>query len=188
MTNFQYTPTIPDGPNNPSVDQPGMKINAQSINDILAIDHVTFNADNGGTHKQVVFSSNNVPSLPATFPTLFTNTVSGLPQIFFYSGSEAQSSNQYSSASNFSTFLLGGLILKGGSITLSASPQVINYASLSPAISAFINNTLAVFITPTNPAGVTSSSYISSVNASSFTITQRNPVTSPSFYFLAIGF
>ena len=64
MTNFNYNPGVPAGPNNPSVDQPDMLTNTISIQDILAIDHVTFRADNGGTHKQITFSSENTPAAP----------------------------------------------------------------------------------------------------------------------------
>lgn len=47
-----YNRDIPDTPNNPSVDQPKMKTNTNSIDDIIAVDHISFNATNGGTHKQ----------------------------------------------------------------------------------------------------------------------------------------
>ena len=56
-----YELNIPDGPNNPSQDQPKMKINTNAVNTILATDHVSFNTASGGTHKQVTLSSKNVP-------------------------------------------------------------------------------------------------------------------------------
>lgn len=62
MTTFSYNDNIPNGPHNPTVDQPDMLINTQSIDGILAIDHVSFNASNGGTHLQATFSSKNTPS------------------------------------------------------------------------------------------------------------------------------
>lgn len=122
MTNFSYNTGVPNAPNNPSIDQPVMLNNTQSIDGILDVDLVGFNADDGGTHKQVTFSSNNVPTLPT--PTaggnnigiLFTNTVGSgtVDQLFYYAGTAAQSSSQYvnSASTNGSTFLLGGIIMK----------------------------------------------------------------------------
>jgi len=64
-----YNRDIPDAPNNPSVDQPKMKENTNSVYDIIDIDHITFEANNGGTHKQTSFegfSSGNVIGQPAS--------------------------------------------------------------------------------------------------------------------------
>lgn len=82
MTNFPYNNTVPGANNDPSVDQPDMLENFQSIggpsptaSGIIGIDHVGFNATDGGTHKQVTYSSNNVPGAqtnPAS--TAYTNT------------------------------------------------------------------------------------------------------------------
>lgn len=67
MTNFSYDDTIPATNNNPSADQPKMLINTQSTKAILAVDHVTFGANDGGTHKQINFTGKNVP---VGFPAL----------------------------------------------------------------------------------------------------------------------
>jgi hypothetical protein len=61
MSIFDYTRDIPDAPNNPSNDQPKMKINNNSVEDLIAVDHVTFRASPGGTHKQTTFSTKNTP-------------------------------------------------------------------------------------------------------------------------------
>lgn len=49
---FTYNTAVPASGNNPSNDQPDMLTNTQSIDGILDVDHVTFNAANGGTHRQ----------------------------------------------------------------------------------------------------------------------------------------
>lgn len=61
MSLFTYNRDIPDGPNNPSNDQPKMQVNTNSIDDLLAIDHVSFNVTTApnGTHLQTTFSSKN---------------------------------------------------------------------------------------------------------------------------------
>jgi hypothetical protein len=75
---FTFDATIPAAANNPSVDQPGMLQNNVATNGILAVDHVTFNALSGGTHKQVTLSSKNVPGAQ-TDPqsVLYSNNITG---------------------------------------------------------------------------------------------------------------
>src|SRR6266849_4452913 len=99
MPNYTYTGNIPAAGNNPSNDQPNMQTNTNSIASIVNVDLYGFGNNNGGTHQQVTFSGNNVPSLPATVPVLFTNTVDGagnslpgsLAQLFLYTGSASKS-------------------------------------------------------------------------------------------------
>lgn len=73
---FTFNTNIPAANNNPSVDQPDMLTNNQSTDALLAVDHVSFNALNGGQHKQVTFNNRNVPGAQ-TDPqaVLYTNTV-----------------------------------------------------------------------------------------------------------------
>lgn len=75
MSLFTFNSSIPAANNNPSVDQPDMLANNQATEGILNIDHITFNKNNGGQHKQVTFNSNNVPTGLPTDPTsiLYTN-------------------------------------------------------------------------------------------------------------------
>ena len=124
MTAYSYNNGVPSANNDPSVDQPNMLINTQSINSLLGIDHVSFNAAGGGRHNQVTFAGNNPATLPATPPVLFVNNQDGngnnlpggLAQLFYYSGTDAQSQLQYtnSGAGYGSVLLPGGLILKFG--------------------------------------------------------------------------
>jgi hypothetical protein len=83
---ISYNLDIPDGPNNPSNDQPKMKTNTNSINTWTAIDHVEFGSAPAGSHKQTTFSSKNVPGAQ-TDPSsvLYTNsgTASTVAQPFF---------------------------------------------------------------------------------------------------------
>ncbi len=85
---FTFNDGIPAANNNPSVDQPDMLSNNVSTNGILAVDHISFNAPNGGTHKQVTFIGKNVPGAQ-TDPTsvLYTNsgTASSVADLFFRS-------------------------------------------------------------------------------------------------------
>ena len=175
---ISYNNGIPAANNNPSTDQPNMKTNTDAIDTLLAIDHVSFNTASGGTHKQVTFSSNNIPATPVSPPILFTNTVSGLPQLFFYSGSSAQSSNQYnineavpgSAGTGGSTFLLGGIILKWGVVSASDNTS-ISFSTNAGA--AFPNACFGVFLTLYTSSSSSSNALILSVSptptASAFT-------------------
>lgn len=75
MPTFTYNTDIPDAPNDPSVDQPKMKVNTNSIDDILEVDHISFNAANGGTHKQNTYPGYNVAGAQVgTASTAYTST------------------------------------------------------------------------------------------------------------------
>ncbi len=73
MTNFTYNPDIPDGPNNPSDDQPKMKINTNSTAGIINVDHIGFGQNNGGTHRQVTLTNEPAPGLGGGNGVLFAN-------------------------------------------------------------------------------------------------------------------
>lgn len=55
MPNINYINDIPDGPHNPSADQPDMKINTNAVDTIFAVDHYSFKNNNGGLHKQSTY-------------------------------------------------------------------------------------------------------------------------------------
>lgn len=73
---FTFNTNIPAANNNPSVDQPDMLGNNVATDGIIAVDHISFNALNGGQHKQVTFNNKNVPGAQ-TDPqsVLYTNNV-----------------------------------------------------------------------------------------------------------------
>ncbi len=53
MPFLDYNRDIPDGPNNPSDDQPLMKINNNSIDTLIAVDHAGFKNNDGGYHTVI---------------------------------------------------------------------------------------------------------------------------------------
>lgn len=150
MSSFVYNRDIPNAPNDPSVDQPNMKINNNSIEDWSAVDHVGYNTSGGGRHLQVTFNSNNVPGVfPVSPPILFTNLQNSIPQLFFFSGDAAHSSNQYviggSDNSSGSVLLMGGIIVKWFTVTFTANFQAFTFAGLG--INAFPNHAFAASVT-----------------------------------------
>lgn len=186
MSLYIYNAGVPNSDNDPSIDQPDMLINAQSIASIIGEDHVTFNNAVGGTHKQVRFSSNNEPALPTVYPTLFTKVPSGgsKAELFFYSGSAAQSSTQYVVAAQGSVVLTAGIILKWGNVGLTSDGATINF------VNAFPNNCFQVFLTIKDTTQKQAFLNVNQITTTGFTIrTIRSDGASvqTAFEYLAIG-
>lgn len=183
MALFTFDTTVPASGNNPSQDQPVMLNNNVATNGIIATDHVTFNANNGGQHKAITFNqdASYVPVPPVSPPQLFTDTVAGLAQLKYYSGDAAHSANQYVVGTQGSTFLLGGMILKWGTGGASPGPgyQTTTFAS------AFPNNCFTVIICASDPLLKDQIAVVSS-NASSF-VASRIGLGSVGINYIAIG-
>jgi len=191
---FNYDPTIPNPPNDPADDVSIMQTNSSSISGLIAVDHVGFNVAAGGTHKQVTFSSNNIPSATPTFPTAFTalpTLYAGTPnkaQLFFYPpvSSAAGSKDQYKLTGTGSVLLLGGIILKWGLVTIGNG----NQTEATTFVTDFPNNCFNVQLTPTsNPAGLTSGNYpgVATQSVSGFTASRNGTGTALTYFYTAIG-
>src|SRR5437868_3312089 len=110
---FTFDSSIPASANNPSNDQPIMLTNNIASEGIIAVDHIGYNVAGGGQHKEVTFNNDPArgypftPAVPTSPPVLFAkDNAANIPQLFWYSGSGAVGSTQYSEAANFGTFLL----------------------------------------------------------------------------------
>lgn len=118
MPNFTYTTDIPDGPNNPSFDQPKMKTNTNSTDSIIEVDHYSFNDNLGGYHKIVDFVNQGV--IPATPAGVGCQLLSGANNLIFANaqipaGTFLTNSNAPPvAATKGSTFLAGGMIMQWG--------------------------------------------------------------------------
>ena len=91
MTTFNYIIDRPSPPNNPSTDVPDMKTNCNSINSILAVDHVSFNAANGGFHNVIHFTQQvSDPAADGSHGQLYTKLVTNYSNsdtaLFFETG------------------------------------------------------------------------------------------------------
>lgn len=199
---FSYTKDIPNAPNNPSKDQPNMKVNTNSTNDLIAVDHFSFNVANGGKHEQVQLPVR----IGSDFPAIIGQGTAYSKAIGF--GNDAQlfwrfangglsplqiTGNQYLAASNGYVPLMNAMLLQWGRVTgLSGgwptTPQVLTYASSGNV--AFQNNTFAVFTTFIGPT----SSSSGDITINSFTNTQfiwqfsgSSSASFGGFYWVAIG-
>jgi hypothetical protein len=64
MANFPYNSNVPNPPDNPSADVGDMQTNSGSIANIIAVDHIGFNLNNGGWHT-ILHQPNNANGGPA---------------------------------------------------------------------------------------------------------------------------
>lgn len=71
MPFFSYNRDIPFASNNPSDDQPDMQTNTNSIDDLIEVDHFSFEDANGGYHQKSTYVAGGNPG-----------SVSGAAQIF----------------------------------------------------------------------------------------------------------
>ena len=68
-----YTLNIPDGPNNPSQDQPLMKANTNAIDALISSDHITFNNGVQTGYHNIIHQKNRTTNPP---------TVAGINQVY----------------------------------------------------------------------------------------------------------
>lgn len=142
MPLYTYNRDTPDTPDDPSVSQPDMFQNTNSIDDLIDEDHYSFNDNNGGLHKQARLVAGSLPSGRASgLGTIYTKTVTraavNTTEQFYvadnslneyqmtqtipasYAGTFAQQAAYGSPPAGFSqvggwTFLPGGLIYQWG--------------------------------------------------------------------------
>lgn len=188
---FTYTTDIPDGPNNPSNDQPDMKINTNSIDSIIAVDHVGFNTPKGGFHKQVKFTANQAaPGFGTGVGDIYANTASGNSWPFWENalGSFQLAGNQTAS-SNGRVVIPGGIILQWGTGGLGSSSSQQNFVFPT----AFTNNCFNIQATATYSGGVPGGAASVAIRPSTVTTTgfsflyQTNASNYTNFYWFAIG-
>lgn len=88
---FPFNFNIPAAGNNPSDDQPEMLQNNQSSNSMWNVDHVSYNNNAGGKHKQVTFNTQNVAGAQVDPESvLYTNagSASTNSQLYFRNADE----------------------------------------------------------------------------------------------------
>jgi hypothetical protein len=188
MSNYTYTKGRPVGNQSPAAQRSTLQTNNDSAFDIWTEDHFGFEDDAGGTHKQVTFSGNNEPSSPTNPPVLFTNTQDGagttlpgsLAQLFFYTGEESKSKDQYRSQSPGSVLLPGGIVVKWGYGTATTA------GSSNSFVTPFPTTCFGVVLTAIQAGGSDVVFLKTGPTASAFTAFSTSFGTSTIFY-LAIG-
>ncbi|MBS3903751.1 MAG: hypothetical protein KGZ39_00310 [Simkania sp.] len=188
---FTYTRDIPATNNNPSSDQPNMKENTNSIDDLIAVDHVSFGNATGGLHKQVHYVSNQAaPGVGSAVGVEFVNSVAGLlgtvSSLFFQNGTSTKQLTNLAlttSGTNYSITTPWGLILNFGFNAGAATSNAITFST------AFSTSVLAVFMTlSSNSASGSQLSVRASPGPSTTGFTGILSTAGFGFYYLAIGY
>lgn len=190
---ISYNTNIPFSTHNPSDDQPLMEENFNSISQWVDVDHVGFDPGGGATsgqHLQVTFNSNNVPGTPTSPPVLFTNNVLSVPQLFFYSGATfSQYSNVAAGVTGGSTYMMGGIVMKWGTVNCPDNSPVL-FSTICG--SAFPNNCFSfipvvIKANTSNPINVTVNNFSSTAFTLRISFQSSGTPTSSNIYFIAVG-
>jgi len=122
MSLFPFNTGIPASGDNPSVDQPLMLQNNVSTNAILAVDHNTFNVNQGGYHQDIhMVPQMSIPATIAGIGQLFAQTVTiasvSDTQLFFKTGDGILNQLTGSNAAFNGFAYFGNIILQWGVVS-----------------------------------------------------------------------
>jgi hypothetical protein len=130
---ISYTLGIPNGPDNPSNDQPNMKTNNDNIAAFVAIDHQPFDVNNSGYHTDVHMIPQSPPVAIGGIGQLFSQnvTVNSIvdTQLFFKTGLNGLSQLTGNAAVSPGYQWIGGVLLKWGRNPIGA----VSFSSTFPA-------------------------------------------------------
>jgi len=193
---FTYIDNIPNGPDNPSNDQPNMQINTNSISGILGVDHVGFNLPNGGYHTiihQVPLVSD--PSPIAGIGQLYSKNVTinatTDTQLFYITGLGGISELTGSSATANGFVWAGGILFQWGKVN-SITDGSVSFNS-SPNFNfphgCFSVQTTPFWVGSSEPNGAAGIS-VKNISNTGFTWvfnTNSSQYTGGGFYWFAVG-
>jgi len=144
MPFYIYSDDIPFATNNPSVDQPKMQTNTNSIDSLINIDHVSFNDNLGGYHRvihQQKAPGNVDPAKIDLTGQIYvkdvTNGTTTDQSLFFESGGgRVTQLTAFSAplttvvgANNGYVFLPGGILMQWGEIALTTGNPTVTFAA-----------------------------------------------------------
>jgi hypothetical protein len=182
---FSYFPNVPNGPNDPADDQPQMQTNTVSISSLISVDHVGFNAPNGGLHKQVTMKNQSPPALGSGDGVFFAslNNSNSYPAWRNALGPIAMMTNPPLQAATGYSPLPGGMLIQWGIGTTTNPSTLINFGT-SFSLLGVAANPYTVVCTPLiNTTGIYSVTAVSNLD---FQFT-RTAGANYSFYWIAIG-
>ncbi len=205
MSSFTYNLNIPNGPNNPSADQPLMQTNTNSINSIISVDHFPFQStgQQDGYHKQVSLVNQAAPGVPANANGVLFSNIANTLSFPFWQNSLGNFSLASTTPSliNFITSLPGGFIIQFGIVNgshggdnhfvsgdtgtvtfVNAFPTALNFVFTQPVWNSAVNTaplSQATFAVDNNPAKFLKTAFSWSLDTGSSSYT--------SFFWVAIG-
>ena len=197
MPAFTYFITIPNATDQISQSQSQLKSNFQAINELVNVNHGSFNTANFGKHLFVEMPAGAPPTTAANEVGLWSavSGFSGVPALFFSPQSTAGGFEISTSGRQFYTTPVPGIFQPGGSWIRFPSGVLYKWGNFSGAgpynfqttdlsgngIPAFINAPDIVMVTAVNPT--TSVSVVSTNNL----LVNVNLVGGTTFSYIAIG-
>ncbi len=187
MPTFNYFLNIPDGPNNPSNDQPLMKTNTNSTDSIIGVDHFTFETNNrDGLHQQINMFAQASPVRQGDVVE-YVNTYQGRNVLFAKNSTD--DTPLYFRASNGSTGFTssyGATITQWGAIAATSGNPSVSFPLTFP--NTVFNIQVTRQHSPSSP-GATFSFWVdnTTITSSGFTIINNDGHTW-SYNWMAIGF
>lgn len=192
MPLITYTRDIPDANNNPSADQPDMKINNNNIDTIIDVDHFSFNDTNfSGIHKQVRLRDQPAPALGDGTGLMFADNPfpDGFSWPFWRNagGTELMVGPSLNNANGY--ILVGAYMVQWGFVN-STTNGTVAFAPAFSAVPYHIATTVyfdSGSATPTTAASVTIDKNAASTTAAQFKWKYTGSGSGTGFYWLAIG-
>ena len=197
MTFLSYNLNIPFQSNKPSVDQPRMFINTNSIGSWVDVDHYGFGSPTGGQHQMcTLLVQPGVPALRTSgMGTLYAKSVSGRSQLFMSpdaTGSEFQLTRvSVTNISRFGTFTQYATFNDGsgntykfqGGWSFLPGGLFIQYGIVTPTVGVFTSNPITVsFPTPfTGNTAIVTVSAVTTSNSNFATNIQAASVSATTF-------
>jgi len=208
MTGFVYNTGIPAGPNNPSADQPLMQTNTNSINSLIAVDHVGFNqtvfgnSNSGGWHTIIHQPAQSASPAPSSnqFTQLYCKSYTPNSSPAGSAGSQLFMTNNGGTIQMTGTALISnggfaycnGLIFQWGQVTFGVlETGSVTFQSVSSGNSIpFPSGCLNVQATLIGTSSSSQTIQITSKSATGFSwqfTTTPSATSYTGFYWLAIG-
>lgn len=173
-----YNRDIPDAPNNPSTDQPKMKQNTNAIDDLIAVDHLSFQATNFGTHKQTSFENFSTGVVPGGVPASVAYPAAGVADA---------TRAQYYFKNSTNTFLLSGV--RAFAYVTGSTGAII--AGQSSNVSGIVRNSAGRYTVTINANALTSANYmvfITAARTSNTSMVHSYSITSATSFDLFFNF
>lgn len=194
MATLDYFLNLPATNDNPSVDQPNMATNTNSVNTLIAVDHNTFGVSPYGYHTVIHLVPNiggtpTNPPLVAGFGQLFSKNVTvgstTDTQLFFETGLGGISQLTGGNASANGYQWIGSVLIQWGSIT--GTPIAPNQAVTFPL--AFPSAVFSITLGPASNSSndKTMSIKTGTVSTTGFQVQTSNSSSFQTIYWMAIG-
>lgn len=195
--NLTYTTGIPATNNDPSVDQPNMQTNTNSVDSWVEIDHHGFGDNQGGYHT-IVHQDTTTPNArtvnrtTSAAPVGFPSAIAGINQLFSAlvtapSGTDTQlfsltGNNGLSQLTgNFTSSegycWCGGILIQWGGVvtSLNTTSSIVGFSSRNPNMINFPNSCFVVMTTPfynSNISQTPDSQRTATVSINTFTLSR----------------